>query len=237
MSRYLQCTFFKDKSLQIILETAINFAKLKEKRMKLWFFVAFLSIFINQNTFAADTTHVKETVYRFKKGGQFAKPMNVFGRFVKVKKSIRWQCRFDKSCEYLIKNKDGSLHEDQYDWLKLCGITFTPLHTRRNTAMVGWRYNHLKKVFELTPYWHVNGKRLFEDARHIDVKTDENFETEMILDKANKKITVVIKTKNGRLEESKNFDFFRTKWATVIHPFFGGTSVAPNDMWLICTRL
>ena len=90
--------------------------------MKQWIFVAFLSIFINQNTFAADTTHVKETVYRFKKGGQFAKPMGVFNRLVKLPKSIRWQCRFDKSCAYFIKNKDCSQlvfgYSKTYNWCR-----------------------------------------------------------------------------------------------------------------------
>lgn len=205
--------------------------------MKKWIFIAFLSLLINQNAFASDTTAVKETVYRFKKGRHFAKPRGIFNRFVWQPQSLKWKMRFDTSCQYILKNKNGQIHEDQFDWLKLCGVTFSPWQPRKNTAMVGWRYNHIKKVFELNTYWHVNGKRIFEDTQHIDVKANEDFETEIILNPRLKKITVVIKTQNGRLEQAQNYRFFRKNWATVIHPFFGGTSKAPRNMKLVCSRI
>ncbi len=205
--------------------------------MKKWLFIYFLSILMHQNAQATDTTTVKETVYRFKKGRHFAKPLGIFNRFVWHPKSLKWKIQFDKSCQYLLKNKNGSLHEDQYDWLKLCGITFAPWNTRKNTAMVGWRYNHIKNVFELNTYWHIKGKRIFNDTQHIDVKVGEDFETEIVLNPILKKITVIITTQNGRLEQTQNYRFFRKSWATIIHPFFGGTSKAPNDMTVRCTRL
>ena len=123
--------------------------------------------------------------------------------------------------------------EDQLDWLKLPGITFTPWFTHGNTAMVGWRYNMQKDSFELNTYFHQRGGTFFKDNPHLCVAPNETFETEIKLDYATKGITTSIITPRGTLSETRRYHFKRFQsWAVFIHPFFGGTTKAPHRVVL-----
>ena len=197
----------------------------------LFIFIAFLPIKI----WAIDTIKL-EQIYRFDKGSHFSKPRNLFSRSIELPDTLRWLCRFDKSCCYFMNDENGKTLEDQWDYNKLTGITFTPLNPLNNTAMVGWRHNPQTLLFELIPYWHVSKKRFFKDDPHLTVQPDENFIVEFITNKLKKEVTIVIKTKKNTLKETKSFEKIPDN-ASLIHPYFGGTSRAPCTMELYLKRL
>lgn len=168
--------------------------------------------------------------YTFRKGTHHASRL-LKNRFLWHVEDLHWHTCFDTSARYILRNPDGSIDDDQYDWSKLSGITFTPLRPLSNTAMVGWRYNHLKDSIELIPYFHVGGTRFFRDNPHLTVGINEPFEHEIHLNYYKKIISVTIITPRGRLTEKKVYRTFKS-WAVQIHPFFGGNKRAPRTIKL-----
>jgi hypothetical protein len=180
---------------------------------------------------ANDTTTIHKK-WIFKKGHHHATPL-LSDRFLSKPELLRWRIRFDTTCRYILRDKNGKIEEDQLDWLKLPGITFTPWFTHGNTAMVGWRYNMQKDSFELNTYFHQRGGTFFKDNPHLCVAPNETFETEIKLDYATKEITTSIITPRGTLSETRRYHFKRFQpWAVFIHPFFGGTTKAPHRVVL-----
>jgi hypothetical protein len=193
-----------------------------------------LSLFFLKSVCASDTIPINNS-FQFVKGWHFARPVGVFNRFLWQPQSLRWRIRFDSTCRYVLRDKKGAVSNDQLDWLKLPGVTFTPWFTHGNTAMVGWRYNEKKDSFELNLYWHIRGATIFEDNPHLCVAANETFETEVSLDYEKKQISVFVHTPRGVLTDTKQYKFKRfRRWSTDIHPFFGGSVKAPHKMLLYC---
>ena len=66
--------------------------------------------------------------------------------------------------------------EDQYDWNKLAGITFTPWRPDRNSSMIVWRYNLQNGMYEIGPFFNVDFAYVFPtDDEIITVPADETF--------------------------------------------------------------
>jgi hypothetical protein len=66
--------------------------------------------------------------------------------------------------------------EDQYDWNKLGGITFTPWRPDRNSSMVVWRYNLQNGMYEIGPFFNVDFAYVFpDDDQIITVPADQMF--------------------------------------------------------------
>ena len=66
--------------------------------------------------------------------------------------------------------------EDQYDWNKLAGITFTPWRPDRNSSMVVWRYNLQNGMYEIGPFFNVDFAYVFpNDDQIITVPADQMF--------------------------------------------------------------
>ena len=63
---------------------------------------------------------------------------------------------FRKGCDYLLDE------EDQQDWNKLIGITYS-INPTHKTVMVGWRWNPEIEKIELNAYYHVNKGRDFTE--------------------------------------------------------------------------
>lgn len=181
--------------------------------------------------YAHDTIPLAQKKWVFKKGRHHANHL-AGERLVSKPEILRWRARFDANSRYILRDKNGKIEEDQYDWLKLHGMTFTPLRTMYNTTMIGWRYNVEKDSFELNAYFHQGGQRFFND-KFIRVAPNEGFETEIRLDYTAKTITVSVITPRGILSESRAYPYkrFRSK-VFLIHPFFGGTSAAPHRVSL-----
>ncbi len=176
----------------------------------------------------------KEKVYTLKKGRHHADKL-LKNRLLRNVETLHWYNRFDTSARYIIRNPDGTIHEDQHDWSKLSGITFTPWQPQRNTAMAGWRYNNVTDSIELTPYFHVNGRRIFQDDPHLTIAVNEPFEHEVHLNYKTKEITVTIRTPRSEMSETHRFTTFR-KWLVQIHPYFGGNKRAPRSITLRVRR-
>ena len=176
--------------------------------------------------------HANDTIpslkkWVIKKGHQHANHL-LGERFLSKPEILRWQVRLDSNARYILRDKNGKIDEDQFDWLKLHGITFTPLHPMHNTAMIGWRYNVEKDSFELNAYFHQQGKRFF-DENFICVAPNEVFNTEIRLNYATRKIIISIRTARGNLSATYQYHYKRfPNRAFFIHPFFGGTSKAPH---------
>jgi len=66
--------------------------------------------------------------------------------------------------------------EDQYDWNKLGGITFTPWRPDRNSSMVVWRYNLQNDMYEIGPFFNVDFAYVFPtDEQIITIPADQTF--------------------------------------------------------------
>ena len=176
----------------------------------------------------------KERIYTMKKGRHHATRL-LKNRILWHVETLHWYNCFDTSARYIIRNSDGTIHEDQQDWSKLSGITFTPWQPQRNTAMAGWRYNNITDSIELTPYFHVNGQRIFRDDPHLSVGVNEPFEHVVHLNYETKEITVTIKTPREELSETHQFTTFK-KWLVQIHPYFGGNKRVPRKITLRVRR-
>lgn len=180
--------------------------------------------------FSQKHTSQKKRIYVMKKGRHHATNL-LKNRLLRRVEHLDWYSCFDTSARYIIGTENGSIHEDQHDWSKLSGITFTPWQPRKNTAMAGWRYNNVIDSIELTPYFHVNGVRIFNDDPHLTIGVDEPFEHEIQLNYETKDITLTIKTARGVLSETHTFTTFRN-WLVLIHPYFGGNKRAPRRIKL-----
>lgn len=187
------------------------------------------------NMYASDTTK-PQSLYRFDGGSHFSKPRNLLSRILRTPDTLKWVSHFDKTCCYYINDEHGKMHVDQWDYNKLVGITFTPFNPLSNTAMVGWRHNPKTKLFELVAYWHVGDKRFFNEKKFLTVKPDEMFEIEISINKPKKEVTICLKTQKDQLNETKTYQNIPLL-SSLIQPYFGGTSRAPNAMYLFVERV
>jgi hypothetical protein len=71
-----------------------------------------------------------------------------------------WKYLIDKSdvpggnVSATIDGKLTTVNRDQYDWNKLIGIKKNFFSPRKNSTMIGWRYNPITDCVEFVPYWH-----------------------------------------------------------------------------------
>lgn len=115
---------------------------------------------------------------------------------------------------------------DQYDWLKLTGITFTPLRPDTDAIMVAWRYNLDTEMFEIGPYYNSDLARIMPtEDQIISVPANETFDYS--LDYNGITLTYGDKTVFKPLPETLHPNF----WTSVrINGWFGGTSPAPRTV-------
>ncbi|MGK0391225.1 MAG: hypothetical protein ACI94Y_003987 [Maribacter sp.] len=164
--------------------------------------------------------------YTIKKKRHFSFPRKV--KFHKRPKQVIWDVQFNANCNYIIKNKDGSLSNDQRDWNKLCGLFFSFFSTMENTAMIGWRYNVQNDVIELAPYYHVNGGRDMLPPM-MEVKREEKFSVSLHIDYYKKEYKWVLK-KDGFTDSHTMKFTHKKKWCTYINFYFGGNQKSPKKI-------
>ncbi len=117
-------------------------------------------------------------------------------------------------------------NEDQYDWNKLTGITFTPLQPDNNAIMVAWRYNLTTQMFEIGPYYNKDLARIMPTPSEIiSVPVGEQFNFNV--DYNGITLTYADKTVYKPLPEGLTPNV----WTSVrISSWFGGTSFAPKTV-------
>lgn len=141
-------------------------------------------------------------------------------------KIFMWTGRFLDSAKYDFKDPNDA---DEMDWSKFCGVSFSPIFNgRKNSIMVGWRYDGRKDEIQIAPYWHnSDGENFYpvkyKDAYHFTVNLNENFE--VIL---NIKLMVLKFKQNGK-QYSFNLplDIKTSGFAREINSWFGGTDPSP----------
>lgn len=164
--------------------------------------------------------------YKIKKGRHFSFPRRI--RFTKNPRRITWTVKFDENCNYVLKNADGSISNDQKDWNKLCGIFFALFNTRKDTAMMGWRYNVEDDIIELAPYYHINKSRdIFPPM--LQVKRGEQFEVTLNVDKYRKEYRWFMKKEGFENQHYITYTHSK-KWCSYINFYFGGNQKAPKTM-------
>jgi len=165
-------------------------------------------------------------IYTVTKGSHFS-----FPRLFKISvgpEEILWKVQFHENCNYVHKTLLGGVHNDQFDWNKLCGVFFSMFNTRKHAAMIGWRYNIKEDCIELSPYYHISGSRdMF--APLLKVKRNEAFEVKLKINYENKRYSWFLSNTNEIAGHEMNFDH-EGKLCGFINFYFGGNKPAPQDV-------
>lgn len=113
------------------------------------------------------------------------------GLFPRIKR-VDAIARFTDSCKYIFENT-----KEQGDLNKLTGIKYY-MHATKISAMIAWRYNPNKDVFELFPYFHLGSAEKPEG--YIEVGKYRGFITPnpVYLVKAEEEFQFSVETRNGQ---------------------------------------
>lgn len=116
--------------------------------------------------------------------------------------------------------------EDQLDWNKLAGITFTPWRPDRNSSMVVWRYNLQSGAFEIGPFFNVDFRYVFPtEDEVITVPVNETFSYSVDYDGITVSYGDRTVYKATPAELTPNF------WTSArVTGWFGGSEVAPRTI-------
>lgn len=166
------------------------------------------------------------TTYTVPQGGHFS-----FPRVFRLKNSpteIRWKVKFNNDADYHIRKEDGTTHNDQKDWNKLCGLFFSLLNTRKDSAMMGWRYNPEADEIELAPYYHVDGSRdMFPTM--MTVRREELFTLTLRMDYEKKNYHWKMEKEGFESEHEMPFTH-SGGLCGFINFYFGGNQPAPQTV-------
>ncbi len=116
--------------------------------------------------------------------------------------------------------------EDQYDWNKLAGITFTPWRPDRNSSMVVWRYNLQNGTFEVGPFFNVDFRYVFPTKDEIiTVPVDQTFS--YVVDYDGISVSYGDRTVHKATPQDLTPNFWTSARVT---GWFGGNEVAPRTI-------
>jgi len=116
--------------------------------------------------------------------------------------------------------------EDQYDWNKLAGITFTPWRPDRNSSMVVWRYHLQNGMYEVGPFFNVDFAYVFpNDDQVITVPADQMFSYTVDYNGISVTYGDITVHKATPVDLKPNF------WTSArVTGWFGGSEVAPRTV-------
>jgi hypothetical protein len=116
--------------------------------------------------------------------------------------------------------------EDQFDWNKLAGITYTPWRPDRNSAMVVWRYNLQSGAFEIGPFFNVDFRYVFPtEDEVITVPVDETFRYFVDYD------GITVSYGDRTVYKATPEDLTPNFWTSArVTGWFGGSEVAPRTI-------
>ena len=121
-----------------------------------------------------------------------------------------------------------NLGEDNYDWNKLAGFyRWSDIIKNKNSFQIGWRPDvKIRDVFELVLYENIDGRNVPKESAIYKVNAGQKFYFDFVC--LNGKYTLYI---NGVLIGKQEND---VKFGSVgkISAWFGGTSKAPQTMWI-----
>ncbi len=164
--------------------------------------------------------------YTVKKGKHFSFP-RVFKIGWKLKK-IQWRVIFNEDCNYIMKDEKGEIHSDQKDWNKLCGVFYNMFNTRKNTAMMGWKYDPIKDKIDIAPYYHISGSTdWFRPMLSLN-RGDELF-LELEIDRISKKYIWLMRVGKNVVTHEMPFTH-KKKLNAFINFYFGGNQKSPQEV-------
>ena len=164
------------------------------------------------------------------------------------KRRYKWTFKFTEESVYDLTNT--SAPEDQYDWNKTCGVTWSFLDNKLHTFMVSHRWNLNKRVMEIAPYIHNNGSKewvggggsYYDSQDNLTVKglpfdliKEVNLGDEVTVELiVNNDKTLLIKINGGLWywynRPMKGIGLLSKS----INPYFGGSSTAPEKVsWFV----
>jgi hypothetical protein len=131
----------------------------------------------------------------------------------------------DNTCKYKFDTVDD------LDWNKLIGYTFNFSGVHRNSLRIGWRYNSLKDIFELSVYYYLNGVKYFNMNPQFEVGSDKMFHVKFVPNYTERYIDVLIDNKTiYNLPIPENIKFSKKSWGWKLFPYFGGNRKSPHLM-------
>lgn len=155
--------------------------------------------------------------FRIKSGSHYSWGLHHFG--ITFKKKIACRAKFDKSCQYDLKNVNN------YDINKLFGFSTTFFH-HNQSARIGWRrYND--HAIEVVTYSYSNGKVVPETVLGV-VKPDQIFTCTIEDTEKEYVYTFYSEDMFTRTADNKKSDKVLFKY--LLWPYFGGNQKAPHDM-------
>lgn len=141
---------------------------------------------------------------------------------------IKWQYAFDENCRYIIPKPHES---HQLNWNKVGGVSFGSAlkNPDQDAAMVGWRYDLVKKEINICPYFDVNGEYIYakNPEEWINIQPNEKFTSLIEYDNGSCKLTI----ESGEGTVSRMVKFSENyKYSKQIDFYFGGTDPAPQTV-------
>lgn len=137
--------------------------------------------------------------------------------FKRFKGIAQWDIELTDSCKYNLNS------HDQLDWNKLIGVKKKFFHPKKDSVMIGWRYNIESDCFEFCFYYHVNNKVIINkipyDSKDGKIQVTINLYTKILS----------INLDNIEYAELANKYINYTKGWLIKH-WFGGTSKAPQKI-------
>lgn len=193
-----------------------------------------LILFLFLSAFNAEPTFTEYTV---DKGSNNFKP-DQFKIVCDKKFTLVYYVKFTDDSKYEIKNQDGTYHEDQWDWLKGGGISNNLLSNMKDAALWAFRWNAVLKKFELTGYFHVNGKTFYSENTFQNrmVRVDTNEILKITVEKNNVWSVKIYNSSDVLLQSYSILSSGTPCLSRYIGAWFGGTSPAPKVCKIYITK-
>ena len=151
--------------------------------------------------------------YIIKKGKHYSNWFNF--PFFTFRRSIKFQFMIESSAHYTLNN------EDDFDWNKLFGLS-NSWNPHQSSARICWRRLNEEK-FQICLYTYDDGIRTI--SKEMDLFYDTFYGARIIISRNNfyllfKDTSIILPRRSEKLFPIK----------TVLKPYFGGTSAAPQDI-------
>lgn len=171
-------------------------------------------------------THFKGTHFSWPPQNSFLPSGYLFNQ-----KLFMWEIQFLPGSKYLIPD------QDQFDWNKLCGISFTP-SALITSAMVGWRYNPKEDVFECAAYCHEN-RETYMSPSLIKVRSNEKFVVSLDVNvKTHSYLFAFLSTDLAKVLGVHSVPFTHSKRVLrTVNAWFGGNKTAPETLCFLKKRV
>lgn len=131
---------------------------------------------------------------------------------------FEWEFRFTDSSRYTLPGKD------QYDYNKLCGLSFEPImHSRTNSVMAGWCYDPIHNIICVSPYLHdLEGHVTYDPpSKAAQINLNRTYTLRI-------SVTRDIKITRDVDEALITFEIFDEKWTQVYRATFSRKFATPT---------